>query len=137
MSENTLEKVTSELQRGGDFRERVMFPNGRGVSIVRHDYSYGGQQGLFEVGVLGADGELDYSSPVTGDVLGWQTVTDVVLTMKAVADLPAPGSNADRLLKLQAKRDQLQAEITEKELALNELKRDYGDLNAEISGLEA
>lgn len=132
-----IEKITNALQNTGDFAERVIFPNGRGVSIVRHSYSYGGKQGLFEVAVLDADGELDYSTPVTGDVAGWQTVADVVGLMKAVADLPAPNTAADKLQKLQAKRDTLQVEITEKELALNELKRDYGDLNAEISGLES
>jgi hypothetical protein len=137
MAENVIAKVTTALQATGDHMERVMFPNGRGVSIVRHSYSYGGKQGLFEVGVLGLDGELDYSTPVTGDVLGWQTVAEVVLTMKAVADLPAAGSKADKLLKLQARRDELQAVITAKEQELQDLQRDYGDLNAEISGLGA
>jgi hypothetical protein len=137
MSENAIEKLATALQATGDHRERVFFGNGRGVSIVRHDYSYGGKQGLFEVGVLGLDGELDYSTPVTGDVLGWQTVAEVVLTMKAVADLPAAGSKADKLLKLQARRAEMLDVIIAKEQELQTLQRDYGDLNQEISGLGA
>lgn len=84
-----LELFKGKLEATGDHFERVMFPNGRGVSIIRHDHSYGGNAGLFEVAVLDADGDLDYSTPVTGDVLGWLSVDEVLNTMKAVYDLPA------------------------------------------------
>lgn len=84
-----LGKVRAALSTTGDHMERVTFPNGRGVSIIRHEYSYGGRNGLFEVAVLDSTGEIDYSTPVTGDVLGWQTVEEVLTAMKAVADLPA------------------------------------------------
>lgn len=89
--DKALETIKSELELGadaGEFRERVTFPNGRGVSIVRHAYSYGGKSGLFEVAVLDASGELDYSTPVTGDVLGHLTVDDVLQAMADVAALP-------------------------------------------------
>lgn len=84
-----LETIKTELAKTGDHMERVMFPNGRGVSIIRHAFSYGGKAGLFEVAVLDSTGELDYSTPVTDDVLGWQTVEDVLNVMKAVSELPA------------------------------------------------
>lgn len=85
---NALEVFTAALATSGAFREEVTFPNGRGVSIIRHAGSYGSNAGLFEVAVLSADGRLDYSTPVTDDVLGWQTVADVLEVMKQVADLP-------------------------------------------------
>ena len=84
-----LATITTALEATGDHMERVTFPNGRGVSIIRNRGSYGNVQGLFEVAVLDASGELDYSTPVTGDVLGWQTVAEVLDVMKQVADLPA------------------------------------------------
>jgi hypothetical protein len=37
---------------------RMIFDNGYGVSVVSHTYSYGGKDGLFEVAVLGKDGDL-------------------------------------------------------------------------------
>lgn len=85
-----LEKISKALENGsGDFQERVFFPNGRGVSIIRNEYSYGGRSGKFEVGVLDADGDLDYSTPVTDDVIGWLDVEGVLGVMKQVSDLPA------------------------------------------------
>lgn len=85
----SLETIKSGLAESGDFQERVTFPNGRGVSIIRNSYSYGGRDGMFEVAVLDASGELDYSTPVTADVLGYQTVEDVLRTMQEVAELSA------------------------------------------------
>jgi hypothetical protein len=84
-----LELFKGKLEASGDHMEQVFFKNGRGVSIIRHSGSYGGNAGLFELAVLKADGELDYSTPVTGDVLGWLTVPEVLEAMKAVSDLPA------------------------------------------------
>lgn len=89
-----LAKITTQLEQApaaetAEVHETVTFPNGRGVSILRNRWSYGGLAGLFEVAVLDHRGEIDYSTEVTGDVLGWQTVQDVLEVMKQVADLPA------------------------------------------------
>jgi hypothetical protein len=46
------------------------FANGFGASVIRGPYSYGGP-GLYELAVLGRDGQLTYETPVTGDVEGW------------------------------------------------------------------
>lgn len=49
------------------------FPNGYGVSIVRHQSSYGNRAGLWEMAVLkGNEDEWDltYDTPITSDVLG-------------------------------------------------------------------
>jgi hypothetical protein len=84
-----LELIKTELEKTGDHMERVFFGNGRGVSIIRHKYSYGGASGLFELAVLDSSGDFDYSTPVTGDVLGYLTVEEVLNAMKAVSELPA------------------------------------------------
>lgn len=90
------ESVREILEGGGaDHRETVYFANGYGVSVIRNAGSYGFSEGLFEVAVLGPDGELDYSTPVTNDVLGWQSVDDVLEAMKAVSELPAVLSEAE------------------------------------------
>jgi len=89
-----LESKRKVLELGAtaeSFHEVVVFPNGRGVSILRNRGSYGGRAGLFEVAVLDSKGEIDYSTPVTYDVLGWQTVDEVLDAMKRVHDLPAEG----------------------------------------------
>jgi hypothetical protein len=66
---------------------RMTFENGYGVSVVSHTYSYGGKDGLFEVAVLGKDGNLTYDTPVTNDVIGYLTEEDVTDVMKQVQNL--------------------------------------------------
>ena len=59
---------------------RITFENGYGASVVRHEYSYGGKDGLYELAVLDSNGELTYATPVTNDVIGYlrpEDVTDV------------------------------------------------------------
>ena len=70
--------------------DRVVFtfPNGRGASVIRHKGSYGGHAGLWELAVLDRTGELDYSTPITGDVLGYLTPAEVVGTLELIRDLP-------------------------------------------------
>ena len=66
------------------------FPNGYGVSVVRHPGSYGFLEGLYELAVLQGnedDWELCYDTPVTSDVLGHlseQNVEDVVLKVQSL-----------------------------------------------------
>jgi len=66
---------------------RMMFENGYGVSVVSHTYSYGGKDGLYEVAVLGKDGDLTYDTPVTNDVIGYLEPVDVTDIMKQVQEL--------------------------------------------------
>jgi hypothetical protein len=68
-------------------RSRMVFKNGYGVSVVSHTFSYGGADGLYEVAVLGLDGELTYITPVTNDVIGYLEPHDVTDIMKQVQRL--------------------------------------------------
>ena len=68
-------------------RSRMHFDNGYGVSVVSHSYSYGGKNGLFEIAVLDKDGNLNYDTPVTNDVIGYLTEEDVTNVMKQVQEL--------------------------------------------------
>ena len=56
------------------------FENGYGASVVRHQGSYGGPKGLWEIAVIkwadqyertDADWYLCYSTPITEDVIGY------------------------------------------------------------------
>lgn len=51
--------------------------NGYGASIVQHQWSYGGNSGLWEVAVLDPNGDICYSTPITSDVVGHLTDKEV------------------------------------------------------------
>jgi len=67
---------------------RIQFENGFGASIVNHKYSYGGKDGLYELAVLGSDGEIHYDNTVAnGDVLGYLSEDDVERYLKEIKSL--------------------------------------------------
>ena len=67
------------------------FPNGYGVSVVRFPGSYGYGQGLYEVAVIkGTDEEdfkLCYDTPITDDVIGYQSMEDIDNLLSQVESL--------------------------------------------------
>ena len=65
----------------------IKFENGYSASIISHDYSYGGQSGLFEVGIL-YDGILVYDTHITKDTIGWLDFAGVAATLKDIEELP-------------------------------------------------
>jgi hypothetical protein len=69
---------------------KVFFPNGYGVSIVQGTNTYGGEKGLYEIAVLQGNPEsngLCYTTPITNDVIGWLTESDVENYIKQVSEL--------------------------------------------------
>jgi hypothetical protein len=59
--------------------------NGYGASIVRHNFSCGGEDGLWEIAVIGKEGRLCYDTPITNDVLGYLTEEEVNSTLEKIA----------------------------------------------------
>lgn len=71
---------------------RLFFENGWGVSVIRHQYSYGGREGLFEIGILNQDAHIEYDNPVNTDgVIGWLRPEDVVAYVNVLASLDPKG----------------------------------------------
>lgn len=70
----------------------VKFPNQYGASIVRHSGSYGGPDGLLEMGVAIFSGELyglDYNTPLTDDVFGYLEEDELFEKLGLVSELPS------------------------------------------------
>jgi len=60
------------------------FPNGYGASVIKHDGSYGGKEGLWEIAVHN-EGEMCYTSDITNDVIGhlaWPNVESILERIK-------------------------------------------------------
>jgi len=66
---------------------RIFFENGYGASVVKHEYSYGGKDGLYELAVLKKDGGLTYDTPITNDVLGYLSTKDVTEVLIKIQQL--------------------------------------------------
>jgi len=66
---------------------RIVFDNGYGASVVCHNYSYGGKQGLYELAVLDKDGNLTYETPITDNVMGYLTPEKVTEILFEIQDL--------------------------------------------------
>ena len=70
----------------------LRFTNDYGASIVRFTYSYGGNEGKFELAVIhwhGDDWSLTYDTPITDDVLGHLSAEDVLGYLSQIMALPS------------------------------------------------
>jgi hypothetical protein len=62
----------------GGIQAKKIFRNGWGISVIKTPFSYGGPTGLYELAVLGKDGDIHYRNPVAdGDVRGYLTEEEV------------------------------------------------------------
>ena len=75
-----------DIQRGLN-AARIMFDNGYGASVVVGPHTYGGEDGLYELGVLGKDGKLTYDTPITEDVEGYLSEEGVTQLLKQIQNL--------------------------------------------------
>ena len=90
-------------EKNGGIQRFFKFNNGYGASVIRHDSSYGSEKGLWELAVLsgghrqgnfdtlGAENILkgyilDYSTPITNDVLGHLTEEEVQSTLTEISN---------------------------------------------------
>lgn len=71
----------------GGTQRRYKFANGYGASAVCHAYSYGGDEGKWEVAVIGPDGSVDSTTPVTNDVIGWLEESEINGVLEQIAAL--------------------------------------------------
>jgi hypothetical protein len=88
MSKSIYEKyLVKERQKYGGIQKIYKFENGRGASVVSHSYSYGGEKGLYELAVLDEYGNLDYTTPITNDVIGWLKWEEVIELLRQIKEL--------------------------------------------------
>lgn len=66
---------------------KTQFKNGYGASVVIGPYSYGGEEGLYEIAVLDSNFKITYDTPITDDVIGYLTPTEVTKYLKQIQDL--------------------------------------------------
>lgn len=75
----------------GGLHKVFKFPNNYGASVVQNDYSYGGKKGLWEIAVIYFidvdQWDIDYSTPITSDVLGCLTDEEVCETLERIKNL--------------------------------------------------
>ena len=75
-----------DIQRGLN-AAKVMFDNGYGASVIIGPHTYGGEDGLYELAVLGKDKKLTYNTSVTDDVEGYLSEDDVTKLMEQIQKL--------------------------------------------------
>jgi hypothetical protein len=72
--------VYKEKSLNGGVQKEYRFDNGYGASVIQHNYSYGNEQGLWELAVIKWDDEwydLVYDTDITEDVIGNLTLDEV------------------------------------------------------------
>lgn len=82
--------ATHHSLNGGD-QYKFEFANGYGASVIQSGMSYGSDQGLWELAVLKGD-SITYDTPLTDDVLGYLSESDVADTLNAIELLPKAGA---------------------------------------------
>ncbi len=81
------EYLIVERNKNQGIQKIYKFENGRGASVVLSPYSYGGEKGLYELAVLDENGNLDYTTPITNDVIGWLKWEEVIDLLRQIKEL--------------------------------------------------
>ena len=71
----------------GGIQAVVQFENGFGASIVQTPFTYGGNEGLYELAVFGKNGQITYETSITDDVLGYLSEDEVSKILKQIKQL--------------------------------------------------
>lgn len=76
----------------GGIQKLYKFDNNYGASVVHHSYSYGNEDGLWELAVIKFTDDLDwdvnYNTPITDYVIGYLTDEDVEEILNEIKELP-------------------------------------------------
>ena len=83
----TFKELKFEQVEGRGIQAWVPFRNGFQVSVVKHQYSYGGEKGLYEIGVFNAASRMCDPLGWGDDVKGWLTPQDVEQELKLIEAL--------------------------------------------------
>ena len=83
---NEIEFKTNPMGLDFGIVSRTKFDNGYEVSVVKSQYSYGGEKGLYELAIF-KDGEICYDTDITGDVIGYLRPEDVTDVMEKIQKL--------------------------------------------------
>lgn len=81
----------SVMPHNGNHQVLHRFDNGYGASVIQGPYTYGGPEGLYEIGVIVWEGDkygLTYDTPITDDVLGYVEPEDVQGYLDQIEALP-------------------------------------------------
>lgn len=88
MNTNLLAKLKLSQPLWNGIQHIFKFDNGFGASVVRHENSYGGTEGLWEIAVLDKKDNITCETPITDDVLGWLEWEKVLDILWEISKLP-------------------------------------------------
>ena len=94
MKEDTMFKPIEENPLWGGIQQIYRFHNNYGASVVKHAYSYGGPDGLWELAVIRfkdtkeSKWRITYDTSITDDVIGYLDMEDVYEVLCQIQDLP-------------------------------------------------
>ena len=80
----TFKDLKFEDVEGRGVQAWAIFRNGFEVSVVKHQFSYGGDKGLYEIGVFYAAGSMCDPLDWGDDVKGWLAPEDVETELKLI-----------------------------------------------------
>lgn len=71
------------------YQRTILFDNGYGLSIVSHEFSYGGAEGLFEVALLDAEDKriIYVDSLGFSDVIGYLEFSEVAEIINKIKNI--------------------------------------------------
>lgn len=81
------EYLIVDRKKNGGIHKIYKFENGRGASVIRHPHSFGGEKGLYELAILDDNGNVDYTTPITNDIIGWLTWEEVIELLRKIKEL--------------------------------------------------
>ena len=79
-AQNTFQPYAIFENHGG-YIEKFIFLNGWGASVARHDHSYGGSDGLYELAEVNPEGHI-----VDDSIKGWLTFAEVDNYLRIIAE---------------------------------------------------
>jgi len=71
----------------GGIQKLYQFDNQMGASVIQHEGSYGYDSGKWELAVLNENGEIDYSTEITNNVIGHLEWKEVSATLRRIQAL--------------------------------------------------